>query len=399
MSIAGEILSSINSDYTSDIKYLSEQVSVDTADFESMDIARQYWLDTKSCVKGYGKRRKINTHNLYEIFGNYSLDSPDVVKQNAIAEIESHPSWYDCAGRTMLVMKGTTFKKWLAHIKKPRSRGDELMLFVLCVLYRRHCIVYTKWQPWYTVKPEAGRAANTIEEMCQTKLLYLGNDLYGELHRLPLSRVPETPCSLRDIQSGRLVDRDTTDYNIHLTVIGVSKQTGTSNEPVATDRSEDTNTGTTTDVDTKPGTKAFDVFSDEYARFLAIPKQEPGETPVSLEIKTEPDETGTLIITDVRTIGHIEGESSITQVDPKCVLHGSSTIIEAFPSDPGHPLSAETSTGTIMGHSSLREATHTTSTPITVTDTLLEATGTPDTTVTRHFTRGNNCVITNCTYN
>ena len=121
LSIAGEILSSINSDYTSDIKYLSEQVSVDTADFESMDIARQYWLDTKSCVKGYGKRRKINTHNLYEIFGNYSLDSPDVVKQNAIAEIESHPSWYDCASHTMLVMKGTTFKKWLAHILKNRE--------------------------------------------------------------------------------------------------------------------------------------------------------------------------------------------------------------------------------------------------------------------------------------
>ena len=93
-SIAGEILLNINSDYTSDIKYLSEQVSVDTADYDSMDISRQYWLDTKSCVKGYGKRWKINSHNLYEIFGNYSLDSLAVVKQHAVAEINSHPSWY-----------------------------------------------------------------------------------------------------------------------------------------------------------------------------------------------------------------------------------------------------------------------------------------------------------------
>ena len=134
-------------------------------------------------------------------------------------------------------------------------------------------------------------------------------------------------------------------------------------------------------MDTKPGVKAFDVFSDEYARFLAIPKQEPGETPVSLEIKTEPDETGTLIITDVHTIGHIKDESSITEVDPKCVFHRSSTIIETVPSDPGHPLSARTSTGTTMGYSSLREATHTTSTPITETEALLEATGISDTTV------------------
>ena len=45
-SIAAELLSNIDSDFTTDVRYLSEQVSADTPDFESMDIARQFWLDT-----------------------------------------------------------------------------------------------------------------------------------------------------------------------------------------------------------------------------------------------------------------------------------------------------------------------------------------------------------------
>ena len=274
-SIASELLSKINSDFTSDIKYLSEQVSVDTADFENMLISRQFWLDTKTCVKGYGKRCKINVSNLYEIFGAYSLDSPDIVKQNAINEISNNPTWYEKTGKTMLTMKGTTFQDWFKHMKKARTRADELMLFVLCVLYRRHCIVYTKWQPWHTVNTESKHDPNTIEEMCETKLLFLGNDLYGELHRLPMTQIPQTPCSLVDIQSSRIIDLDKDKHCIQLIVIGVTKQPDTST------RSNTSDTGPidgSSSIDVKPSlprSDVFNIFSDEYARLMAITKTEP----------------------------------------------------------------------------------------------------------------------------
>ena len=93
-SIACELMSKIDSDYVTEVKYLHDKVSVDTADYESMDIARQYWLDTKHCVKGYGKRRKINVNNLYDIFGSYSLDPASTVKSNVIQEIENNVEWY-----------------------------------------------------------------------------------------------------------------------------------------------------------------------------------------------------------------------------------------------------------------------------------------------------------------
>ena len=56
MSIAEEILASINTDYTTNVKYLKQKVSVDTVDYDSMELSKQYRLDTSTCASGYGKR-------------------------------------------------------------------------------------------------------------------------------------------------------------------------------------------------------------------------------------------------------------------------------------------------------------------------------------------------------
>ena len=100
-SIAEELLASINTDYMTNVKYLEQKVSVDTVDFENMDLSRQYRLDTSTCVSGYGKIQKINVNNLYDIFGKYSLDPAHVVKANAIAEIEANQMCYVKVGHVM----------------------------------------------------------------------------------------------------------------------------------------------------------------------------------------------------------------------------------------------------------------------------------------------------------
>ena len=222
-SIAEELLASINMDYMTNIKYLEKKVSVDTVDFDSMALSQQYHLDTSTWVSACGKRCKINVNNIYDIFGSYSLDPANIVKANVIAEIESNPVCYSKAGRIMLVMKGTTFKKWLESMKRPRTWPDELMLYALCVLYRHNCVVYVKWQPWHTVQPKAGQTFNMIEEMCETKLLYLGENLFGVLRCLPLDRPITPPIVLSDIQNTRMIDRDLSE-NIHLTITGLTKQ-------------------------------------------------------------------------------------------------------------------------------------------------------------------------------
>ena len=114
MSIAEELLSAINTDYTSNVCYLNpDKAIMDTALFKDTELAKQYCLNTSTCVSGYGKHRRINVNNLYDIFGSYSLHSGVAVKANALAEIDQNPECYQKASHIIFVMKGTTFKKWL----------------------------------------------------------------------------------------------------------------------------------------------------------------------------------------------------------------------------------------------------------------------------------------------
>ena len=120
MSIAEELLSAINTDYTSNVCYLNpDKVIMDTASFEDTELAKQYCLDTSTCVSGQGKCHRINFNNLYDIFGSYSLDDAATVKSNALVEIDQNPECYQKAGHIIFMMKGTTFKKWLESMHRP----------------------------------------------------------------------------------------------------------------------------------------------------------------------------------------------------------------------------------------------------------------------------------------
>ena len=87
-SITEELMTTINSEYTSNVKHLSEQVSVSTDMFSSLEVLNITQLSTLHCVKETGKqkRKSINIMNLYDIFGCYSLDDPLIVKTNVIQE-------------------------------------------------------------------------------------------------------------------------------------------------------------------------------------------------------------------------------------------------------------------------------------------------------------------------
>ena len=328
------------------------------------------------------------------------------MKANVIAEIKANPVCYAKAGHVMLIMKGTTFKKWLDSMKRPRTQPDELMLYALCVLYRRHCIVYTKWQPWHSVNPTAGQTFNMIEEMCETKLLYIGENLFGVLRRLPLDRPITPPIVLSDVQNARLIDRDISE-NIHLTITGLTRQAAATSSNMAQLPSVPTSSTHGEDekiIDIKPiktdpeGTIPFNMFGDAYADFLTTAQEEPGATVP--EGTNHPPE---LHITEVQTLGtYIKPEtvtcgSTACSIDLDCTLHGvhshaSHTLQEAMPTLPEAtltPLGKSTASNT-QESDTLQDATipvaqstcmdvhsHASYTPQEAPPTLPEATLTP----------------------
>ena len=86
------------------------------------------------------------------------------------------------------------------------NKGDELAIYALCDMLKRHAFVYTSTKPWTTVDSNAGCLSVTeLCMLCDVRLIYLGNNKFSELKCKPeiLSPLPrllpvkhESPASL-----------------------------------------------------------------------------------------------------------------------------------------------------------------------------------------------------------
>ena len=77
-------------------------------------------------------------------------------------------------------MKSTSVASWLEEEEQflQEKRGDEWMVFCLSRLYNHHTMIHNKKHSWCTIE-EGGNM--DYEAACDTHLLYMGNNMYGEL--------------------------------------------------------------------------------------------------------------------------------------------------------------------------------------------------------------------------
>ena len=186
---------------------LNDEDVISIEEFDNSELASRYWLDTKHCIAGR-KQNKINIQNLYEIFGSYTGHTSDEVRKMVIKEVNDNMKWYRSRANVPLSMKFVTIEKWLEAQKRRTVPGDEITVYVLSVIFRRHTIIFTKTKPWCTVEVDCNDTAMDIINKCETTLLYLGPQLFGVLRPHPFTIWPPRVCDLRVVQGLRSVDRE-----------------------------------------------------------------------------------------------------------------------------------------------------------------------------------------------
>ena len=102
-------------------------------------------------------------------------------------------------------MHGTNLDGWVKTMTDCLNRGDELAIYALCDMLKRHAFVFTRTKPWTTVDGSIGTP--TVPElcmMCDVRLIYLGNNKFGEIKCKPevLSPLPK-PIPFRIEQTPR----------------------------------------------------------------------------------------------------------------------------------------------------------------------------------------------------
>ena len=72
-------------------------------------------------------------------------------------------------------------------MKNQSTFGDELMLFALARTFQRHVVVYSRNRCWCTIGTDEPINGDRLLEVCQVHLVYIGENMYGELRRKPFA--------------------------------------------------------------------------------------------------------------------------------------------------------------------------------------------------------------------
>ena len=202
-SIAAELLRLMQRvDYCRTIKPLKLIEAVMIADFGKMELASLFELDTSKCFMGK-KKLKFNKYCIYDIFSSYCGLDRFVLKDMVNKEIKDNLMWYTKVSNMCLGWKDTDLTTWLKKQGYKCTVPDELGLYALSVIFHRHTIAYTAFQPWCTVDMKPGLSSQKVLEACETKLLYLGDNLFGELHHKPVCNLEPPLINIDELHAAR----------------------------------------------------------------------------------------------------------------------------------------------------------------------------------------------------
>ena len=209
MSIAEELLGNIPMlnafQLRALVPYLSPEDAMTIDDFEQSELAEDYYVETINLR--YGKLE--NKNHLLDVFSKYcGYDDSTYTRLDMLTFVAENTTRYEWNAHVLLKMHGTNLDGWVKTMTDCLNRGDELAIYALCDMLKRHAFVFTRTKPWTTVDGSIGSL--TVPElcmMCDVRLIYLGNNKFGEIKCKPevLSPLPK-PIPFRKEQTPRTLD-------------------------------------------------------------------------------------------------------------------------------------------------------------------------------------------------
>ena len=194
MSMSEELLNAMYiKPYTGLIPYLSPSSALTVSDFEKCPLASDHWLDLPPERNNRKGRKKCDPNHVFEVFGSYSDHAADEVREEMLSAISSDLNYYQTVAWLVLQLRKTTLSEWCNIMCAVTTPADELAIFALSRLYRRHSVVYTKDKTWSTIGTSTPMNEKDVYYQCDLKFILMGKGHYVQLVRKPLVSMPVVP--------------------------------------------------------------------------------------------------------------------------------------------------------------------------------------------------------------
>ena len=172
--------------------------------FQKQRLRPGYWVDTRRFVSK-GNRELAN--GLFEIFGDFSIESAGTVRDNLMGWI--YDNFRDVERWTHLMLKDRdiTLSGWIEKMCEDTTPGDDICLYLLARMYNKHVYVHNKLFYWCTAIHKIKNEVDLeLINDCEIELVFVHPWVFGEVKKV---RRPKGTLPLANTTSPKRAKKDT----------------------------------------------------------------------------------------------------------------------------------------------------------------------------------------------
>ena len=182
LSMAGELLHDLRAKlYDTCISNLTKTHCVNLKKFNRERLPEGTWITGKRFLTN---SNRVIPNALFELFGEFSDQTGSIVHDSMVGWAYDNYRLLENVCKIAMDQRKTTLQGWIIKMVKEQTPGDEIALYILSRMYRKHTFVYTQMFSWTTLLYTWPVQEKEIIDKCEIVLVYMKLGVFGELQKI-----------------------------------------------------------------------------------------------------------------------------------------------------------------------------------------------------------------------
>ena len=152
--------------------------------------ARNNWLDLPTDDKHKKGRKRCDLDTVFRVFGDFCDHEPSEVRAEMLSYISEDFNYFRDVSWLNLNMHKKRLRQWMDDMRDQNTPADELAIFALSQLYKRHSVIYTKNRTWCTIGTSKPLSERDVYLSCDVRFVQMGPRNFVSLIKKPSSCMP-----------------------------------------------------------------------------------------------------------------------------------------------------------------------------------------------------------------
>ena len=125
------------------------------------------------------------------------------MREDLLAWISENKMDVQTCVKIVLDHKGYNLSYWMTKMSHISTPADDIAIYCLARMYKRHIIIYTVKFPWSTLSHQCKMSVEEITACTDIKLVLVGEGKFAEIRNIRMRTLPGTwPCPTHNTRNG-----------------------------------------------------------------------------------------------------------------------------------------------------------------------------------------------------